>query len=227
MLDYLLELYRATTSQFLFVVQPGVEAAIVERGRARGVDIACDVQLAPTGMLDAILIPLARVRSVKPAWVWITWCDQVAILPETVSALRRLVDERPGLQLALPTCRQPDPYIHFERDGSGRIAGLRQRREGDAMPDSGESDAGLFVLKYETYAELLPLFARDAPRGRATGERNFLPFVPWLSARCPGSVLTVPCHAPIESIGINTPDDLRRVEAHLASRQAGGSPPAS
>jgi hypothetical protein len=169
-------------------------------------------------MLDAILAPLERVRGLAPRWVWITWCDQVAVLPATVAALQGLTGRVPAPDLVLPTCRQESPYIHFDRDESGRIVGLRQRREGDAMPGEGESDSGLFVLSFEAYTEMLPRFARTVTPGRQTGERNFLPFIAWLSARHPDAVRTVACLETIESIGINTPDELRRVGEHLARR---------
>ena len=68
--------------------------------------------------------------------------------------------------MALPTCRGESPYIHFARDGSGRIDRVLHRREGDPMPDAGESDAGLFALSLGAYLELLPEFA--AARERAT-----------------------------------------------------------
>ena len=53
--------------------------------------------------------------------------------------------------------------------------------------------------------------------GRGTGERNFLPFIPWLAGRKP--VVTFPCTDPMEALGINTPEDLQQVEAWLRSRR--------
>jgi bifunctional UDP-N-acetylglucosamine pyrophosphorylase / glucosamine-1-phosphate N-acetyltransferase len=222
MLDHLLDLYAPVVDRVIVVVKPGVEAAIAERGRARGVRIETAVQAVPTGMLDAILAPLEPVRRLQPAWIWISWCDQVAVRPETVSALRAALDAEPKPDLVLATCPQPHPYIHFERDPGGRITGLRQRREGDAMPEEGESDSGLFVLSGEAYLGQLALFSREVTAGGGTGERNFLPFVPWLAARRPEAVRTVACREVIESIGINTPEELLRVEAHLARRPAAG-----
>jgi bifunctional UDP-N-acetylglucosamine pyrophosphorylase/glucosamine-1-phosphate N-acetyltransferase len=220
MIDHLLTLYAPVVERFIVVVRPGVEEAVAERGRACGVDVEIAVQEAPTGMLDAILVPLRRVLTASPRWVWITWCDQLAVLPETVAALGDVLSADQPPDLVLLTCRQPRPYIHFERDGENRISHVRQRREGDAMPAIGESDAGVFVLAADAYARELVQYAREAPTGRGTGERNFLPFIPWLSGRRRDAVRTVPCRETVEAVGINTPGELRRVEDCLLRRRA-------
>jgi hypothetical protein len=106
-----------------------------------------------------------------------------------------------------------EPYIHFDRDRSGRIARVLQRREGDTMPARGESDMGLFALSRRAFVDLLPEYARAASPGAGTHERNFLPFIPWAAARA--GVSTFPCENPMEAIGINTPEELAAVEAYL------------
>ena len=170
-------------------------------------------------MLDAILEAYDLVRQDQPDRVWITWCDQLAIHERTIS---RLIDAETAPMepsLILPTCAGAEPYIHFDRDPSGHIHRVLQRREGDDMPESGESDIGLFSLSRPAYLRHLRAYA-DAPgEGKSTRERNFLPFIPWLAAF--ERVVTFPCTAPIEAIGINTPGELARIEAYL--RQAGAT----
>ena len=77
---------------------------------------------------------------------------------------------------------------------------------------------GLFSLSRAAYLEALQDFARDTAPGHGTGERNFLPFIPWLASR--DAVATIACTDPREAIGINTPDDLQRVERWLRDRPA-------
>jgi hypothetical protein len=107
------------------------------------------------------------------------------------------------------------PYIHFDRDASGRLSGLRQRREGDEMPERGESDMGLFAMTRETFDRDLEQYSREVVSGTGTGERNFVPFVPWLARR--KEVVTFPCVDSREAIGINTPEELRQIEEWLRS----------
>ncbi len=84
------------------------------------------------------------------------------------------------------------------------------------MPPVGESDAGVFDLSFDAFARQLAEYASGADRGAKTGERNFLPFIPWMASR--GDVVAVPCTATEETIGVNTPGELELVERLLKER---------
>jgi len=216
MLDLLLERFTPFVEAVVVVVHPSFSEPIRDHLRTSAslpFDIA--VQEQPTGMLDAILRAAPCIEPDTFDRVWIVWCDQVGVLPET---LGRLVKAEPAGSpaLAFPVVRRTEPYIHFPRDADGRITGVLQRREHDTLPDEGESDMGVFSLSMTAYSERLPEFAASVSVGRGTGERNFLPFIPWLAAR--DLVVTVPCTDPHEAVGINTPDELAAVEAWLHRR---------
>jgi bifunctional N-acetylglucosamine-1-phosphate-uridyltransferase/glucosamine-1-phosphate-acetyltransferase GlmU-like protein len=215
-LDHLLTLHAPWVDRAVVVAGPTFAAEVRAHCADAPIPVDVDVQRAPTGMLDAMLVPQGRLAALQPASVWITWCDQVAIRPETVARLAAACEDATGALVVMPTCTGPHPYIHLVRDARGRIVEVRQRREGDELPAVGESDAGLFALSRRAYFELLPSFAGERGRGAATRERNFLPALPWLQAQ--GPIVTFPVLEPIEAVGINTPEDLRRVEAHLRER---------
>lgn len=214
MLDRLADLYAPFVTRIVVIVSPGGRGPIGDWAGGRGAAIV--EQASPTGMLDAILLATATIEAQRPDTVWITWADQVGVLRATLARLAREEEEGLPSGMILPTVRRLDPYIHFVRDRHGRIAGLLQRREGDVMPVEGEGDIGVFALRRDTFLRDLPAFARDATAGAATGERNFLPFIPWLARRSP--VATIPCSDAMEAIGVNTPEQLRAVEAWLQSR---------
>lgn len=216
MIDWLLDLYRPFVDRATVIVSPDARSAVQEHLRSSALPVAFASQAHPTGMLDAILAAREPREGGPADRIWITWCDQIGLRPAT---LRRLADEEsrtPEAALVLPTSRRADPYIHLARGEDGRIVRVLHRREGDAMPAEGESDAGLFALSAAAFAELLPQFAREAEPAAGTGERNFLPFIAWLAARRP--VVTFPCETPDEAIGVNTPEELALVERHLRAR---------
>ena len=216
MIDHLLDRYRAAAQRFVLVVHPSFESDVRAHIEcvAPSLDVRFAQQLQPTGMLDAILLG-SEAANQKPAHrVWITWCDQVGVHPDTVTRLAHLSRERADAPVIFPTTRQAPPYIHLERDSEGRIAKICQRREGDSMPEVGESDMGLFSLSPEAYFALLPQFARETTVSASTRERNFLPFMPWLVQQG-HDVVTFPATNELEAIGVNTPDDRRRLETYL------------
>jgi bifunctional UDP-N-acetylglucosamine pyrophosphorylase/glucosamine-1-phosphate N-acetyltransferase len=217
MVDHLAALYRDRVARWFIVCRPADESAIREHGERLALDVELTHQASPTGMLDAILVPRDDIRRLAPDLVWVTWCDQIAIHPLTVARLESTATVSPRPALVFPTSLRPSPYIHLERDAARRITAVRHRREGDQMPEMGESDAGLFSLTREAYVDLLPGYAAESrAHGHETRERNFLPFIPWLQSR--GRIETFPCVEPMESVGVNTPEELAEVERYLRKR---------
>jgi bifunctional UDP-N-acetylglucosamine pyrophosphorylase/glucosamine-1-phosphate N-acetyltransferase len=213
MIGHVIGVAAPFVSRVVVVASPAGDAPMREYLATRPERSLVVVQSSPTGMLDAIRIGLDALGDAAAVdRAWIAWCDQVLLLPDT---LTRLAKAEAGHAAAFPTIPQRPPYIHFDRREDGRIVAVRQRREGDEMPEVGESDAGLFSIDARARADLTT-FAVDAPRGARTGEVNFLPFLPWLAARRP--VTTVPLTDPVEALGINTPEDLWAAEAELALR---------
>jgi bifunctional UDP-N-acetylglucosamine pyrophosphorylase/glucosamine-1-phosphate N-acetyltransferase len=215
MIDRILHLYRDRVTRVVIVVNPAFSADVRRHlgSRRSGLTIDCVEQAEPTGMLDAILLAFPFVQRSAPASVWITWCDQVAVHEVTIEKLSMKTTEASHPAIVMPTVTRERPYIHLDRDPAGRITRVLHRREGDEMPAEGESDIGLFALSPLAYSELLPQYARDVELGGTTGERNFLPFIPWVARD--HEVVTFPCTHPIEAIGVNTPEELRMVENYL------------
>jgi bifunctional UDP-N-acetylglucosamine pyrophosphorylase / glucosamine-1-phosphate N-acetyltransferase len=216
MIDHLFDRYSPAVQRFVLVVHPSFEADVRRHveALAPSLDVQYAMQPEPTGMLDAIMLA-ADAAMAKPAGrLWITWCDQIGVHPNTISTLDGMSRDHANAPAILPTSRQESPYIHLDRDGEGRITAIRHRREGDEMPGVGESDMGLFSLSPDAYFNLLPQFGREATEAASTRERNFLPFLPWLVQRG-HAVLTFASTDEMEALGINTPDDRRRLEAYL------------
>lgn len=168
------------------------------------------VQEVPTGMGDAVALALP---SVSTPYVAIVWGDQVALRRESVEACLRLHQSRLQPDVTCPTVMRERPYIHFERDAQNRIIALRQAREGDAMPDRGESDTGFFCFRTEVLRRLLEELRACSNLGNSTREFNFLPVI--LLAARQGSVLTPQFMRVEETVGVNSKEDAVAVERFL------------
>lgn len=213
MIDHVIARHAPYCDRVVVVAHPKFRVALRKHLAGIAGDAEVVVQMQPSGMLDALLVARGAVSRTGVERVWVTWCDQIAVSEQTAAALDGLDRAPSPPALALPTVRQAPPYIHFDRDATGRIIGVRERREGDEMPAAGESDVGLFSFAASTFLVSLPEYGVGAVPGRRTGERNFLPFVPWMASRA--TVATVPAASPIEAQGINTPDDLAAIERYL------------
>ncbi len=211
MLDHLERLYRRHVDDVVVIAHPSFATRVRGRLAAFGWRATVLEQDQPTGMLDAILLARPHVQRTQPDRVWITWCDQIAMSPASIARLMELEARDRDAGVIMPTARGPHPYTHLERDETGCVTRFLQSREGDLMPEAGESDAGLFSLSRRAFLEDLKWFAGEAPAGEGTAERNFVPFI--VGRR----VVGFPC-APIEATGVNTPEELALVEPHVKPR---------
>ena len=170
--------------------------------------VSQSIQAEPTGMGDAIF-------GARPSWksfdaILIVWGDQVFVSQDTLRRVLAALISREH-QAVLPVTRMADPYVEYVFDGK-RLTKVLQSREGDQTAPNGFSDVGTFLLVTQGLAAAWnDYLSRDhssgAARGGQTGEINFLPFLPFLSAR--GWTFTpLEVGDPTEARGINTPEDL-------------------
>ena len=166
-------------------------------------NLSISLQPKPIGMGDAIF------RGFE-AWskydaVLIVWGDQVFVSTDT---LTRTIAALPTADrhAVLPVTRMAVPYVEYVFEDQ-RLMRVLQTREGDTTTPNGFSDVGTFLLGTHGLKPAWDDYLKSAPRGGATGEINFLPFLPFLSARG-WSVTPVEVADPTEARGINTKDDL-------------------
>jgi bifunctional UDP-N-acetylglucosamine pyrophosphorylase/glucosamine-1-phosphate N-acetyltransferase len=212
-LEWLLDLLLPSCRTAVFVLSPdGRDEVEPELERLAPGRYRIAIQPFPTGMGDAVEIGAAQVVTRHTV---VLWGDQVALRPASVEAVLRLHQGPRSPDLTVPTVFRQSPYIHFERDDAGRIANLLQAREGDAMPEYGESDTGLFCFRTEVLRRLLvELRAGGAATGAGTAEFNLLPIIPF-AARNAHYVLAAHLMDVEETVGINSAADAARAESFL------------
>lgn len=165
--------------------------------------VSTSIQPAPLGMGDAIF-GAGAVWSGFDA-VLIVWGDQVFV---STGTLRRALAalSSPACHAVLPVTRMEQPYVEYLFEGT-KLTAVLQSREGDSTSPNGFSDVGTFLLGTAALTEIWERYLAQARRGSATGEINFLPFLPFLSAQ--GWTMTpLEVADATEARGINTPEDL-------------------
>jgi bifunctional UDP-N-acetylglucosamine pyrophosphorylase/glucosamine-1-phosphate N-acetyltransferase len=225
-LQHILEAAIPLVHEAIVIVSPQgkplIEAFLSSRSLGQ---ITTAIQETPVGMADAVEIGVRALGGTQPCDYLIIWGDQVTVRTET---LRELKDQhlRSGAWLTLPTTRKRNPYIHIVRDADGNVVDVLEAREGDPMPEVGESDCGVFLCRGEylldglveleraTYDPNSGVFRRLDQRSSATGEFNFLPLIT-LWSRSMRSVQALPLATELESLGVNTPSDVQTLESKL------------
>ena len=201
-----------TVDAIVLVVSPDGHEPIRECAERLGLHVDFAIQPEPVGMADAVCRARHAPAAVDADSYLIVWGDQVTLRAATVERLMT-VHEQAGVDVSLPTHLVTDPYIHFVRRASGRLAGVLQRREGDAMPPVGENDCGVFLVRNRAFFDRLEGYLESPSElGPRTGEVNFLPFL----VNAVSGIERVCCLRGIdcrETLGVNSPAD-----AELAGR---------
>jgi bifunctional UDP-N-acetylglucosamine pyrophosphorylase / glucosamine-1-phosphate N-acetyltransferase len=212
MLGHVIERHQTLVDEIAVVVSPRYKLDVSNWLKEQALDgVKLFLQESPTGMLDAIMCPAFAYKENGLGAVSISWCDQICISSVTAQVLAEKLAQHNSVNMVFPTVELRDPYIHMQRDANGAITKVLHQREGDIMPAVGENDCGLFGLTGTAYFGHLSAYANEIELGAGTGERNFLPFIPWLAQRG-AKVETFAAQSAMEAVGVNTPQDAAKIE---------------
>lgn len=170
-------------------------------------------------MADAVQIGLSAFKNNKRWNYLVIWGDQVTINRKTV---KKIINHHlsTNANMTFASAMRISPYIHIARDRKGHIHEILEAREGDIMPEKGESDCGIFLFKGDslisgldklrklTYDKKTRTFTRLNGRQSRTNEINFLPIIQLL-VNMDKKVETVRIRNMQETIGINTITDVK------------------
>ncbi len=213
----LLEALSSVVGEVHLVLSPEGIAHYDALGRpARaGVRVTTSLQREPRGMGDAVFGAIDHWRSARN--VLVLWGDQVGLSRRTLALTADTQRAATPPSVTLPLIAAPGPYVHYVFDAARRLVRVDQAREGDACPEAGLADVGLFAF---SVAGAEPAWMRyvttSSSRGARTGEINLLPFFAHLSMNEGFAVHTVSVDDPDEARGINTADDLAFARARRA-----------
>jgi CTP:molybdopterin cytidylyltransferase MocA len=209
---WLTERLKDLVGRAAIVLSPDGQTAFEGASLDLDLPVATIIQSSPTGMADAILAaePALCAADAPPTAV-ILWGDQIGVRRETV-ARALAVHARHPLRpvVTVPLAKVDAPYVHYEFDAHDRLIAVRQRREGDVLPDAGQADCGCFVV---SSARVLPLLRRlrtsNLLEGPLSREQNFLQALPFIAREAP--VVGVAGASLADTIGLNSSADLARL----------------
>ncbi|MFG0282819.1 MAG: NTP transferase domain-containing protein [Phycisphaerales bacterium JB039] len=182
-----------------------------------GVEFAEQPEQHGTG--HAVQCAEAQLRSGPvPKDVFVLCGDGPLIRASTLRALREL-HERSGADATLATAIVDDPtgYGRIVRDGTGRFSAIVEHKA--ASPEQKairEVNPSYYLFRTQKLLETLPQVQRSA-----AGE-YYLTDVPGLILAGGGVVELIEAVPPEDTLSINTPDELAKVDAIYRRRAAEG-----
>jgi bifunctional UDP-N-acetylglucosamine pyrophosphorylase/glucosamine-1-phosphate N-acetyltransferase len=217
--EWLISALSPCCNRFVFVLSPSGAPLVtpeLERLLRGSFDVA--IQSEPRGMGDAVFAARSKVTTKN---CLVVWGDQVGLRTETIRVCMRAHALRSNALLTLPTVLRRKPYIHFERDPTGRLKTVLQAREGDTMPEVGESDCGVFLFETRALFEALESAHSSLSLvcGAATHEFNLLPILP-LFDKTPGNLCSVRVYGLEQTVGVNTVDDAQAIAEDLEATKS-------
>ncbi len=211
-LDWMLSTLLKTCEKVVLVVSPEGKQAIENEVKRLNKEsfVTLVEQFEPKGMADAIL---TAKDSIRTPHVLVVWGDQVTVKSKTLSICQSLL-ERNNAALSLPTFVMQNPYICFDRDTSGKLLKVRQKREGEVNENLGENDCGVFCFDTKKLFEVL---TDKKNIGSHTKEYNLLPLLPFFDDN-QNKAVTLRLESADETLGVNTAEDAKRAEQILSKR---------
>ena len=121
--------------------------------------------------------------------------------------------------MTFPTFIKKDPYIHFQRDDSGRILKVLQKRENEISMRVGENDCGFFSFSTNSLFSVLKNGLKSpVSLGAKTKEVNLLQLFPQFEMRN-YQVNTLRIAHEDETLGVNTVEEAQTAESILRNRK--------
>jgi len=217
-LHHLVDLFQKYCNRFIVVASPKGAQEIQKELESccNSIDFGIVIQEEPKGMAHAVW--QARNITNTPHTV-VVWGDQICLRDKTISSTLAYHQGDSANILTFPTVIKKDPYIHFQRDDSGRILKVMQKRENEISTEVGENDCGFFSFSTNLLFSVLKNGLKSpVSLGVQTKEVNLLQLFPQFEMRN-YQVNTLRIAHEEETLGINTVEDAQMASSILMGRK--------
>jgi beta-phosphoglucomutase len=216
-LEWIVELLKPYCKNFIFILSPEGSILIEPYIRNYLDNYRIIIQEKPSGMGDAVW----RAHNfVTTPHTLVLWGDQILLKAETIVLSLIAHENRFNANLTFPTIIKKNPYIHFQRDESGKIIQVHQAREEKIATNLGENDCGVFLFNTKYLFKILEDKNCDSvANGKSTGEFNLIPLFPYFDQQI-GNVCTLRIISEDETLGVNTEEDAQYASFILSKRES-------
>jgi bifunctional N-acetylglucosamine-1-phosphate-uridyltransferase/glucosamine-1-phosphate-acetyltransferase GlmU-like protein len=168
------------------------------------------VQNQPTGMGAAVLYALPYTKS---DYTVVIWGDQAGIKRVAFDqAFTHFINS--SSDFLSPHVKVSKPYVSYNYSCEAavyRLTNIKQSRDLELPPVTGLTDCGLFIFRTQILKDYLRPYLDSCPVSPVTGEKNFLPFLVYISELGKRTVPLILKDLSL-ALGINTVNDLAAIK---------------
>ena len=210
----IISVFSHIVDRFVIVVSESNKVLITEAVMTYFSSIPVDykIQKERKGILDAVSLVEESTRNED---CWLIWGDQPMYDFSTASEFNRLVVEAVP-DVFIPLFMKNDKYVSYDFR-RGKLANIRQAREGDFINGPALADGGLFYFKV-SFLQTALSYKDNVLAGKNTREQNFIDV--FVHMQKLESVDVVFKQYEVEyGLGFNTPEEVKNLELILTVRE--------
>lgn len=218
-LDIMYAKVSSIAERIIIIASTEGEPLIREHLLSRGLRAEIIVDPNPYGTGGSVAVALDKIKETEQ--VLVIWGDQIGVPRE---ALKQIVylHSKHGADFSLPTRLRKKPYIHLERNEEGIVKKVLRRRFNDIMPNYGENELGVFLLRGNILKQVLGdmkdrywIKRKESEiKGELPGEFDFLEIIPEMASRN-YTIITSPFVFIDAALGFNTLEEAQELSQQL------------
>lgn len=208
LLSYILSKVGGLFDEIILVIKPEFENSF-QSSIARTLSHECARKIVyafqpeALGSLDAVQLGIRDSRGDSFA---VVWGDQLGVSSRTIDEGLKALRVK---DLVIPVHHSPAPYVWLEHINNV-VTSVRRSRDGDAVPEFGWADAGVFIFSRPVAIDIL---ASRLKLDQTSRELDFTYLIPQLTEKF--ETLLYKLENPLELLAVNTKDQLMHAEEFL------------
>ena len=206
-IDLLINKIKHVSDKIIFIVNKKYKNKIKEylkKNYNNKINFSIVLQKKPLGMFDAVYRSSRYLKKYNK--VMVLWGDHIGVQKKTINKICK--KKLKSQTLLLPLIKKRYPYVEYIFS-KNKLVKINETREGDVCNKSGYSDLGTFLFFSKNLQKLLKNFKKKNLSGKITKEKNFLPFIYFLSKNN-WIIKKIIFQNKIQSDGINTRNDIKK-----------------
>ncbi len=205
-IDLLIKKIKNISDEIIFIINPTHQKQIknyLDKKYKKKIKYHIIFQKKPIGMGDAVFKASKLIHNYRK--VLVIWGDHIGISKSSIDKVMKIKFQKNTC--VLPLVKIKNPYVEYIFKNKF-LDSIKETREGDQCRNRGFSDMGTFLFFSNNLNKYIKKFKKKKIIGKITKEKNFLPFILFLSNN-KWNIKKVIFKNKIQTQGINRRSDIQ------------------